>query len=182
MKTLKPSLSLLALVLVGTLLGCSTTSTKAADVTTNIRTLLDQAGLKDVVVSQDRDKGVVTLGGRVEADVEKAQAATIARNIAGAQVVSNQIEVIPPGAASDAKKVNSELDKGIESNLHAALIQDKLHESVKYSVKNHVVTLSGDVDSQSKRARAQEVAAAVLNVHQVVNELQVKGQKASSSN
>jgi hypothetical protein len=37
------------------------------------------------------------------------------------------------------------------------------------------------VDSQSKRARAAEVASAVLNVYQVVNELQVKGQKASSN-
>jgi len=53
---------------------------------------------------------------------------------------------------------------------------------VKYEVKNNVVTLTGEVDSQSKRARAQNVASAVLNVQQVVNELQVKKQKASSSN
>ena len=96
--------------------------------------------------------------------------------------MSNQIAVIPPGAESEAKKVNSDLDKGIESNLDAALIKQKLHESVKYAVKNHVVTLSGDVDSQSKRARAQEVASAILNVQQVVNELQVKKQKATESN
>ncbi len=114
------------------------------------------------------------------AEGDKSQAEFIARFIAGAQVVSNQ--VIPPGAESDAKKVNSDLDKGIESNLDAALIQDKLHESVKYDVKNGVVTLTGDVNSQSKRSQAQRVASAVLNVQQVVNELQVKGQKASSSN
>jgi osmotically-inducible protein OsmY len=53
---------------------------------------------------------------------------------------------------------------------------------VKYAVKNQVVTLSGDVDSQSKRARAEKVAAGVVNVEQVVNELQVKGQRASESN
>ena len=89
---------------------------------------------------------------------------------------------LPPGAERDAVKVNSDLDKGIESNLDAALIRDRLHESVQYAVKNHVVTLTGEVDSQSKRARAEDVAEAVLNVQQVVNELQVKGQKASSSN
>jgi osmotically-inducible protein OsmY len=105
----------------------------------------------------------------------------MARSIAGAQVVSNQIAVIPSGDKSDAKNVNSDLDKGIESNLDAALIRDRLHESVKYAVKNHVVTLTGEVDSQSKRARAGEVASAVLNVEQVVNEVQVKGQKASSN-
>ena len=95
--------------------------------------------------------------------------------------MSNQIAVIPPGAESDAKTVNSDLDKAIESNLDAALIKEKLHERVKYAVKNHVVTLTGEVDSQSKRARAEKVASAILNVQQVVNELQVKRQKASSS-
>jgi osmotically-inducible protein OsmY len=181
MRTLKPCLSLLAVLVAGALAGCSTTSTKAADVSDSIRTSLDQAGFKDVSASQDRDKGVVTLGGHVAANGDKSQAESIARSIAGAQVVSNQIEVIPPGAENDAKKVNSDLDKGIESNLDAALIKNRLHESVKYAVKNHVVTLTGEVDSQSKRARSEEVASAVLNVQQVVNELQVKGQKATES-
>src|ERR1700674_5607473 len=181
MKTLKPWWSLLAVV-VGSLAGCSTTSTKAADVSDSIHTSLDQAGFKDVSTSQDRDQGVVTLGGHVATDRDKSHAESIARSIAGAQVVSNQIAVIPPGAESDAKKVNSDLDQGIESNLDAAFIKNKLHESVKYAVKNHVVTLTGEVNSQSKRARAEKVASAVLNVQQVVNELQVKGQKASSSN
>jgi osmotically-inducible protein OsmY len=175
-------MTLLAVVVVGTLVGCTTTSTKTADVSDSIRTSLDQANLKDVSVNQDRDKGVVTLGGHVAADGDKSQAESIARSMAGNQVVSNEIAVIPPGAESEAKKVNSDLDKGIESNLDAALIKQKLHESVKYAVKNHVVTLSGDVDSQSKRARAQEVASAILNVQQVVNELQVKKQKATESN
>ena len=182
MKTLRPCLTLLAVVVVGTLAGCSGTARQSPDVSDSIRKSLDQAGLKDVSVSQDRDKGVVTLGGHVAADGDKSQAESIARSMAGNQVVSNEIAVIPPGAESEAKKVNSDLDKGIESNLDAALIKQKLHESVKYAVKNHVVTLTGDVDSQSKRARAQEVASAILNVHQVVNELQVKRQKATESN
>ena len=182
MKTLRLCLSLLAILGVGTLAGCASTSTKAPDVSDSIRTSLDQAGFKDVSVSQDRDKGVVTLGGRVATGGDKGQAESIARTMAGVQVVSNQIAVIPPGNESDAKKFNSALDKGIESNLEAALIKNNLEETVKYAVKNHVVTLTGNVDSQSKRAHAEEVAATVLNVQQVVNELQVKAQKATSSN
>ena len=181
MKTLKPWLSLLAVVVVGTLAGCSTTSTKSADVAGPIRTSLDQAGFKDVSTSQDRDKGVVTLSGHVATDGDKLQAESIAKSIAGPQVVSNQIAVIPLGAEKDAKTVNSDLDKGIESNLDAALVTDKLHDSVKYSVKNHVVTLSGEVDSQWKRAHAEELASKVPNVQQVVNELQVKKQKATTT-
>lgn len=181
-KTLKPCLSLLAVVAIGTLIGCSTTSNKTADVSASIRASLDKAGYKDVSVSQDRDKGVVTLGGHVAAIGDKSQAESIASSIASAQVVSNEIAVIPPGSASDAKNVNSDLDKGIENNLDAALITEKLHDSVRYAVKNGVVTLTGDVDSQSTRTRAQNAAAVVPNVQQVVNELQVKSQLATSSN
>jgi len=182
MKTLKPWLSLLAMVAAGAMAGCSTASSRAVDVSANIRASLDQAGLKDVSASQDRDKGVVTLSGHVATDNDKSQAESIARSLAGGEVVANQIAVLPRGAEGDAKKVNVDLDKGIDSNLDAALIENKLHESVKYAVKNQVVTLSGNVDSQSKRARAERLAAGVVNVEQVVNELQVKGQKASESN
>lgn len=179
---LKSCLSVLAVLLVGTLVGCSTTSTKTAAVSDSIRTALDQAGLKDVSVIQDREKGLVTLGGHVSGDGDKSQAESIAKSIAGSQVVSNQIAVLPLGAEKDAKKMNSALDKGIEGNLDAALVQDRLREHIAYAVKNQVVTLTGDVDSQSKRARAEALASYVPNVQQVVNELQVKGQKASSSN
>jgi osmotically-inducible protein OsmY len=182
MKTYKLCLSLLAVAVIGTLAGCSMSTTRSADVSGGIRTSLDQAGLKNVSVTQDHDKGVVTLGGRVAADTEKAQAQSIAAAVAGPQVVSNQIEVVPPGAEHDAKKIDSDLDKGIEGNLDAALIQGGLHKNINYAVKNQVVTMTGEVDSQSKRTRAQEIVANVPNVLQVVNELQVKEQKATSSN
>ena len=154
---------------------------KSPDVSASIRTSLDQAGFKDVSVIQDREKGVVTLNGHVAADGDKAQAESIATSMAGGQVVSDQIAVVPLGAESDARAMNSDLDRGIEQNLDAALIQSKLHDGVKYAVKNHVVTLTGEVDSQSKRQDAENVAASVPNVQQVVNELQVKKQKASST-
>jgi osmotically-inducible protein OsmY len=123
----------------------------------------------------------VTLGGHVASDNDKAQAESIANSAAGAQVVSDQIAVVPVGEESDARTMNSDLDKGIEQNLDAALIQSRLREGVEFAVKNHVVTLTGHVDSQSKRQAAESVAASVPNVSQVVNELQVKNQKATSS-
>jgi hyperosmotically inducible protein len=61
------------------------------------------------------------------------------------------------------------------------LLQNHLDKDVKYDVKNGVVTLKGEVNSQAKRARVEAVAAKVPNVQQVVNELEVKGQKASST-
>jgi len=181
MKTLKPYFTLLTLVSIGALVGCSALS-KSPDVTESLRKSLNQAGLKDVTASQDRDKGVVTLGGHVALDSNKAQAESLARALAGNEVVANEIAVIPVGAEKDAKAMIVDLDKGIEGNLDAALIQAKLVSDVKYSVKNRVVTLTGDVDSETKRAQSQQIASSVPNVDQVVNELQVKGQKATSSN
>ena len=181
MKTHKLCLTLLTLLAVGSLMGCSGASKKSPEVSDRIRKSLDQADFKDVSVTQDRDKGVVTLGGTVAADGDKAQAESIAKSIATGQVVANQIAVIPPGGERDAKTVNSDLDNGIDNNLHAALIQNKLHKGVKYDVKNGVVTLTGEVNSQSKRAQVEQVASTVPNVQQVVNELQVKDQKASST-
>jgi hyperosmotically inducible protein len=181
MKTLKLCLSLLALLVVATLVGCSGTARQSPDVSDSIRKSLDQAGLKDVSVSQDRDKGVVTLGGHVAAEADKSQAESIAKSTATGQVVANQIAVMPPGGESEAKAVNSDLDKAIEKNLDAALIQNKLHKSIKYDVKSGVVTLHGAVISQSKLVQAEQIASAVPNVKQVVNDLQIKNQKACSS-
>jgi osmotically-inducible protein OsmY len=77
--------------------------------------------------------------------------------------------------------VNSDLDQGIEMNLDAALIQNKMHDNVKFDVNSGVVTLTGEVNSEEMRSSAERVASGVPNVQQVVNDLQVRNQKASSS-
>src|ERR1017187_3620602 len=123
MKEIMKLIPLLALVV---LAGCSQSTTKSVDVAADIRTSLDQAGFKDVSSTQDRDKGVVTLGGNVADDSSKRQAESIAMAHAGGQVVSNQIAVIPLGGESDAKAVNSDLDSGIEKKLDAVLIQNNM--------------------------------------------------------
>src|SRR5579862_3528642 len=93
------------LLVVGLLTGCTVTG-KSPDVSDGIRSSLDQHGLKDISVSEDRDKGVVTLTGHVAADSDKAQAESLAKAIAGPQVVANEIIVTPPGGEADAKKIN----------------------------------------------------------------------------
>jgi hyperosmotically inducible periplasmic protein len=169
-----------AFLMLCSLSACNRSADKSPDVSSAVRQSLDQAGLKDVSVNQDRDKGVVTLGGHVPSEDAKSQAESIAKTMAAGQVVANQVAVIPPGVESDAKTINSDLDKGIDKNLHAALVASRFDSQVKYDVKNRVVVLKGDVDSQAKRAEVAKVAAAVPNVEQVVNEIQVKNQKATS--
>ena len=181
MKMLPHYIALVALIAAGVLAGCSSRPAKSPDIAESVRQSLNQAGLKDVTVSQDRDKGVVTLGGHVATEGDRAQAESLARPIAAGQVVAVQIAVVPVGTEKEAKAINSDLDKGIENNLDAALIHNKLHDVVHYSVKNAVVTLTGEVDSQARRAIAETVAAGVPNVKQVVNTVQVKNQKATST-
>jgi len=177
----KSTLGLLTMVVAATLAGCSSMQ-KSPGVADSIRKSLDQSGYKGVSVSQDRDKGVVKLTGHVPLDSDKAQAEQIAKALAPGQVVADEIMVLPAGAESAAKGVNSDIDSAIAKLFDAALIQNQLHDSVKYSVKSGVLTLTGEVQSQADRVITQNLAAAVPNVQQVVNELQVKDQKATGSN
>lgn len=161
--------------------GCARTSTTSPAVADSVRKSLNDAGFKDVSVTQDRDKGVVTLGGHVPTADAKTQAESIAKGLAGGQVVADEIAVVPANAAGDTRTLYADLDKGIQNNLDAALIQTRIPGTIQHSAKNGVVTLTGTVDSEASRDQAQQVAAAVPNVQQVVNELQVKNQKATST-
>lgn len=161
-------------------LACSN-NTKAPDVTDNVRHALDSAGLTDVHVTQDRDKNVVTLTGNVPTDDDKGRAESIAKSQAGSAVVANEIGVRPQNDEGTAKKVDSELDSGIDKNLEAMLVQHRMNHAVRYDVNNGVVTLKGNVASQGQRSNVEKLAQEVPNVKQVVNELEVKNQKATST-
>jgi osmotically-inducible protein OsmY len=161
-------------------LACSN-NTKAPDVTDNVRHGLDSAGLTDVHVTQDRDKNVVTLTGNVPTDDDKGRAESIAKSQAGSAVVANEIGVRPQNDEGTAKKVDSELDSGIDKNLEAMLVQHRMNHAVRYDVNNGVVTLKGNVASQGQRSNVEKLAQEVPNVKQVVNELEVKNQKATST-
>ena len=171
--------AVLIVALAATFGACSSSPTKSPDVAGDVRHALDNAGLKDVSVSQDRDKGVVTLGGHVTIDADKTRAESVATSLVAGQVLADQIAVIPVGEESAAKTVNKDLDAGIEKNMDAALITANLRKDVKFKVKNNVVTLTGNVATESARTQAGYVAAGVPNVSQVVNELQIRNQKAT---
>jgi osmotically-inducible protein OsmY len=52
---------------------------------------------------------------------------------------------------------------------------------IKYTAKNGVLTLTGEVNDSTKIHDLGTLAGTVANVKQVVNELQVKPVKATSS-
>jgi hyperosmotically inducible periplasmic protein len=162
------------LLVLFTLAACE--GNKHADVKDAVNTAMTRNSLGVVNVSQDRDKGVLTLTGDVETEDQKAQAGTVAAEAAPGYTIANQIGVRPVGAESQAKAVDSNLDDGIESNFKASL---KAHKNlddqhISFDAKNGTLVLTGSVKSPSQKAEAQKLAKAVPNVKEVVNEIEVR--------
>ena len=172
-----------AMLVMGLLLGlaaCSQQRASQPSVKENVERQFEQAGLKDVNIDEDRDKGVITLKGEVQSQEMKERAEEIAKSAAGDRmVVANEIGVRPEGMEREAGKVDSHLDEAIENDLKAALIANKLDDKVRFEVKNGVVTLKGDARSMEQRKAVEDLAAKTPNVQQVVNEIEVKQAKGN---
>jgi hyperosmotically inducible periplasmic protein len=183
-KQLKRQMSLAATVGVMSLAfisGCNKNAVHA-DEKDAVTSALKSNNLGDINVSQDRDKGVMTLTGDVQTQDQKAQAESIVKQAAPDYVVADQIGVRPSGAESQAKAVDSNLDSAIEDNYKAAL---KGHsnlddQSISYSAKNGTLMIKGTVKTAAQRKEAFQLAKAVPNVQQVVNEIEIKPGKHST--
>jgi hyperosmotically inducible protein len=149
---------------------------KHPDVKDKVDTAMTQNNLGVVKVSQDRDKGVLTLTGDVENEDQKAQATNVAAQAAPGYAISNELGVRPIGQEGQAKSVDSNLDNGIEDNFKASL---KAHKNlddqhISYDAKNGTLVLKGSVKTPAQRSEAQKLAKAVPNVKEVVNEIEVR--------
>lgn len=149
---------------------------KHPDVKDAVNTAMTRNDLGVVKVSQDRDKGVLTLSGDVETADQKAQAESIAAQTAPGYTIANEIGVRPVGQESQAKSVDSNLDDGIESNFKASLKahKDLDNQHISFDAKNGTLVLTGSVKSPALKAEAQKLAKAVPNVKEVVNEIEVR--------
>ena len=143
---------------------------------------LKNNNLSAVSVSQDRDKGVMTIKGDVPSEDQKNQAENIAKQAAPDYTVANEIGVRPPGEGT-AGSVASNLDSAIEDNYkamikaHAALNDQSIHASAK----NGTLVLKGSVKTAKQKKEAEDLAKKVPNVQQVVNEIEVKTDKHSTA-
>src|SRR5438270_8776830 len=115
-----------ALVLCLGIWGCSKNRANNPSYKDAVSAALDRDGFKDVKVDEDRDKGVITLDGKVKSEDEKSKAEDDAKAAAPGLIVANQIAVQPEGMEGEAKKIDSNLDSAIKDNLKAAVIQIRL--------------------------------------------------------
>lgn len=152
------------------------------DEKSSVNSVMSTNNLSNVSVSQDREKGVMTLSGSVASDDQKTQAQSLAKQAAPDYTIANEIGVEPPGDQSQAKAVASNLDSAIEDNFKASL---KAHEnlndqSIDCSAKNGTLVLKGSVKTERQKREAGKLAKEVPNVQQVVNEIEVKPGKHST--
>ena len=163
------------LMLMTVLAGCNQTP-KHPDVKDAVNTAMTRNNLGVVKVSQDRDKGVITLTGDVESADQKTQAESVAAQAAPGYAISDEIGVRPVGEESQAKAVDSSLDSGIEDNFKAALKAHKTldEQHISYDAKNGALVLTGSVKNEAQKQEAQKLAEAVPHVKEVVNEIEVR--------
>jgi hyperosmotically inducible protein len=170
-----------AAVLAGALsvAGCHTNHPDEKDAVTGS---LKTNSLGEVSVSQDRDKGVMTLSGDVGTDAQKQQAGTLAQQAAPDYQIANEIGVRPP-ETSQAGPVASDVDKGIEDNFKAVIKSHKAldDQSIHASAKNGTLEIKGSVKTVEQKREVESLAKKVPNVQQVVNELEVKPNKHSTA-
>ena len=180
-KLLAGSIAMLA----GTLIFAGCDSKPAhPDEKSAVTSALSSSNLSNVSVSQDQDKGVITLTGDVASADQKSQAENIARQAAPDYTIADEIGVRPPGAESQAKAVDSNLDSAIEDNYKASIKSNKNldDQSIDYSAKNGTLVLKGSVKTEAQKREAAKLAKAVPNVQQVVDEIEVKPGKHSTPN
>jgi hyperosmotically inducible protein len=144
---------------------------------------LKNNNLNAVNVSQDREKGVMTLSGNLDSQDMKTQAENIAKQAAPDYTIADKIGVRPPGV-STAGSVASNLDSAIEDNYKAMI---KAHanlndQSISGSAKNGTLVIKGSVKTVKQKKEAEDLAKKVPNVQQVVNEIEVKPGKHSTTN
>lgn len=165
------------------LVGCNRQN-QHADVKDAVDSAMTRNDLGVVKVSQDRDKGVLTLTGDVDSDAKKAQAEQVAKQTAPDYAVANELAVRPPTADnSQEKAVDKNLDKGIEDNFKAELKAHKNldDQSIHYTAKNGTLVLKGSVKTAAQKQEAMKLAKHVSNVKEVVNELEVEPDKNTSA-
>ena len=171
-----------AAVLAGAMIVAGCNKPSHPDEKSAVNDSLKNSNLGQISVSQDRDKGVMTLKGDVASQDMKNQAENIAKQAAPDYTIADEIGVRPPGE-NNAGSVASNLDSAIEDNYKAMI---KAHtnlddQSIHCSAKNGTLLLKGTVKTARQKKEAEDLAKKVPNVQQVVNEIEVNTNKHSTT-
>ena len=162
--------------------GEQTLMERASDAGTDIRIHLEleaelaqSDALSALEIGTDVQDGVVHLNGAVDTGARKELAGELAKSIQGVTSVKNELEVVgeEPGILERIQESASEgaLTARVKTRLLASRNTSGL--KIDVSTDGDVVTLNGDVNSETERDLAGLIAGNTAGVAEVRNELKV---------
>lgn len=129
--------------------------------------------LSAMMINTDVKDGVAHLEGEVGTDAQREMAAELAMTVDGVKSVMNDLQV-----TGDAETLGERLAEGIDDAALTARVKSRLLASentsglqIDVDTTESVVTLSGEVDSDTERELAGLIAANTPGVSSVRNEL-----------
>jgi hyperosmotically inducible protein len=131
-------------------------------------------------IDVDTLNSAVTLRGEVESDQERQTAEQVARSTEGVTSVSNQLTIA--GETEQPSEGGPFSDAWIQTKLTSKLASDPQvrKRNIDIDVEDGSVTLSGIVESEEAKKRAEQVAKDTEGVQDVKNQLQVESQTPHS--
>jgi osmotically-inducible protein OsmY len=120
-------------------------------------------------VAVSADHGKVTLRGTVGSLREKHEARKAAERVSGVSKVHNELQVTP--LMSDSGRTDADVRGDI---LQALVLDNLVPEGIDASVYDGYVTLTGTAQWQYQREEAESVAANVLGVVEVTDEIRLE--------
>lgn len=139
-------------------------------------------------IGVDTKDGVVTLTGQVPSEIDRELAGAVAKDTTGVKQVNNQLRAEPGLKPSDASVRESSrvADLEIHADLRERLaaseyLSIQAGNEIQVSVKDRVVTLTGQTQTQQQKAGTEQLARGVSNVADVVNQLKVANPGAAQA-
>jgi len=138
-------------------------------------------------INVDTSGGAVTLDGEVRSEIERERAIALARSVDGVTNVESQLRV-NASAGGDAMgetasgAVTAVDDTWITTKIQSQYFVDDLVKGgdIDVTTKSGIVTLTGQVESDDARRRAEALAKQTSGVSRVNNELTVGAETAAA--
>ena len=138
--------------------------------------LAQNDNLSAVSIDTDVDNGKAYLTGEVETGAQRELAGELARNIDGIMMVQNDLVAQDAEPGMGEKMSQQASDAALTAKVKSRLLVSDNTSGLAINVdtKKNIVTLEGDVGSETERQLAGLIAGNTAGVEEVRNELKVK--------
>ena len=116
------------------------------------------------------------LKGEVKSDAEREMAAELAKTVDGVKSVMNQLEVKNDQPTLAEKFMDGASDAALTTKVKSRLLasQNTSGFAISVDTDDSIVTLSGEVESDTERELAELIAANTSGVEEVRNNLRIE--------